>query len=340
MWADVIRILENKNQIGTSLALCCPRRPKTAIKVRTPDDFALLAPEGGCNKKYKLRLECGHACVNQCHATPLHEAVVCLEHCPRIKQGCQHPCQRHCGEPCDKRCKDIVPGITLPCGHTPPTLECHQAQIPEAVKCMATVEVTVPSCDHKISVRCSNLPLLEDFSCTATCGTVLKCGHECKRKCNTCNTVKDGTLLATYHGDCAAICGRNFTTCHHSCKRRCHDGEPCSPCEEPCEVRCSHSQCSKKCSEPCAPCAEDCSWVYPHRGRCQMACAVPCDILPCSKRCEKTLSCLHQCPSLCGEECPDARFCQRCAEDLIKGTIVDYIMQSTYADVDLDENPS
>lgn len=70
-----------------------------------------------------------------------------------------------------------------------------------------------------------------------------------------------------------------------------------------------------------------------------MACAVPCNLLPCSRRCEKTLSCLHQCPSLCGEDCPDARFCQQCAEDSVKEIMVDYIMQSKYAEVNLNENP-
>lgn len=94
MWADVVQILENRGQIGTSLPLCCPRHPDTPIKVGTPDDFALFAPEGGCSRKCDSRLQCGHACVNQCHATPLHEAVVCLEPCPRLKKECTHPCPK------------------------------------------------------------------------------------------------------------------------------------------------------------------------------------------------------------------------------------------------------
>ena len=70
-----------------------------------------------------------------------------------------------------------------------------------------------------------------------------------------------------------------------------------------------------------------------------MACAVPCDLLPCSRRCEKILSCSHRCPSVCGELCPSARYCQECADESIKELIVDLIMQSTYAEIDLEVNP-
>ena len=203
----------------------------------------------------------------------------------------------------------------------------------------AAISIAPPVCKHKIPTSCDNLPLSDSFSCTASCGALLSCGHECKRKCKDCNVIEDGKLLQVSHGKCLTICGQNYTTCHHSCKRTCHDGQPCPLCEEPCEVQCAHSRCGKSCSEPCAPCAEDCSWACPHRGKCQMACAVPCDLLPCSRRCEKILSCSHRCPSVCGESCPSARYCQECAHESIKELVVDYIMQSTYAEIDLEVNP-
>ncbi|KAI4189062.1 MAG: hypothetical protein L6R41_001729 [Letrouitia leprolyta] len=46
-----------------------------------------------------------------------------------------------------------------------------------------------------------------------------------------------------------------------------------------------------------------------------------------------------ECPSVCGERCPDAQYCQKCAEKSVKDLMVDYIMGSSYADVDLDESP-
>ena len=51
------------------------------------------------------------------------------------------------------------------------------------------------------------------------------------------------------------------------------------------------------------------------------------------------LSCSHRCPSVCGELCPSARYCQECAHESVKELEVDYIMQSTYAEIDLDVNP-
>ncbi|KAL8735801.1 MAG: hypothetical protein Q9166_000665 [cf. Caloplaca sp. 2 TL-2023] len=51
MWAEVINILESRDVIGDRLALCCPRHPNESILVKTPDDFAVFSPEGGCNKR-------------------------------------------------------------------------------------------------------------------------------------------------------------------------------------------------------------------------------------------------------------------------------------------------
>lgn len=46
MWAEVLSILERSGNLGTSLALCCPRHKETIIEVSVPDDFARFAPEG------------------------------------------------------------------------------------------------------------------------------------------------------------------------------------------------------------------------------------------------------------------------------------------------------
>jgi len=95
MWANVISILERDRKIGQNLALCCPRHKETLIEVSTPDDFTLLSPEGGCNRKCTLRLQCGHACINKCHAESLHNAVRCLERCQRIKKVVSTPVRGH-----------------------------------------------------------------------------------------------------------------------------------------------------------------------------------------------------------------------------------------------------
>lgn len=70
-----------------------------------------------------------------------------------------------------------------------------------------------------------------------------------------------------------------------------------------------------------------------------MPCAAPCDHVPCSKRCEKLLDCGHQCPSVCGELCPDQIFCQICGSDEIKTRDVDFILGQQYQEINLSENP-
>ncbi|GAB0138195.1 hypothetical protein EsDP_00006437 [Epichloe bromicola] len=53
MWQDVIEQLDAQENIGTKLGLQCPRHPETPILVSEPDDFAVHAPESGCNLPYK-----------------------------------------------------------------------------------------------------------------------------------------------------------------------------------------------------------------------------------------------------------------------------------------------
>jgi len=233
-----------------------------------------------------------------------------------------------------------MPNIALPCGHVQTSLACHLAQAPEAFQCHVLVEAVMPDCKHTVKVRCCEFPLAADHPCNATCGAALECGHDCKRICKNCNPRgEDGHISDINHGICKTQCSRQYTTCSHACSEACHEDKPCRLCLEPCEVRCSHSRCSKKCHEPCTPCVENCSWSCPHRGACKLPCAVPCDLLPCSKRCSLTLSCGHECPSVCGEICPEARYCQKCADTSVKDTMVDYIMGSTYAEIELDESP-
>lgn len=339
MWAEVLSILERSGNLGTSLALCCPRHKETTIEVSVPDDFARFAPEGGCTRRCSSRLLCGHACPNMCHSQSLHHAVRCLERCPRTKKGCEHECPRPCGDRCEVNCQVMVDSMSLPCGHIATEPRCHEAQNPEAIRCEVQLNVTMEHCKHQIQVHCHEMPLSMDYACSARCGAPLSCGHNCIQDCKDCIVRADGSIVENPHGPCATQCGRPYTTCSHDCKETCHGDVPCPPCKEPCAISCNHSKCSKLCHEPCAPCAEDCSWSCPHRGQCQLPCAVPCDILPCSERCSKMLPCGHRCLSICGEVCPDSAYCQICAPAAVKEMVVDFILSSTLEEIDLDENP-
>ena len=337
MWAEIVGILDAQGNIGDRLTLCCPRHPDDLIEVTTPDDFAVFSPEGGCNKRCTSRLQCGHACPNKCHSETLHKAVHCLERCLRSKPGCDHTCSKSCGDPCDVKCKVEVADFQLLCGHIC-NLPCHQTQEPEKVKCRIKQPYTMPGCGHEILIRCCDDPTNDKIKCSAPCGASLPCGHDCIKPCTTCRVREKGRVTSTQHGECTSPCGRPFTTCNHSCKATCHGEKPCPLCSEPCQVQCVHSRCNRRCHEPCVPCAEKCTSSCPH-GHCEMPCAVPCDRLPCSLRCSQRLSCGHQCPSACGEPCPDIKFCQICGDEAIKSSMVDYYEALTYEEIDLDEDP-
>lgn len=148
------------------------------------------------------------------------------------------------------------------------------------------------------------------------------------------------SALNTTHNLCDQACGRSQPGCAHACQRTWHgDDSECGPCQQPCDIRCSHRTCDKLCHEPCLPCTEDhCTSGCPH-SKCTMPCAAPCNWVPCSRRCTLLLDCGHQCPSLCGEACPDSKYCQTCGAEDILFTVVDGLGMKDYRDVDLDEDP-
>ncbi|KAL3607528.1 hypothetical protein FPOAC2_02513 [Fusarium poae] len=340
MWADVLEILAIGQNIGPKLELQCPRHPEIAMLVSHPEHFSQMSPEGGCRLVCDKRLTCGHPCKRKCHSDTLHRAVKCLEACPRLKQGCNHACPLKCGEPCQKKCLvRLEIDVLLPCGHHLSSPKCWEAQHPNSVRCVKMVTKNVPGCAHEVYVKCCEDVTTDDFKCLSPCGSNRTCGHTCKTRCFQCNTRKGGKIIQQNHGICTQRCGRNYSTCQHSCAQSCHGEAPCQPCRERCEVRCVHSRCDKPCSEPCAPCAQETCASRCVHSQCTAPCAAPCNWVPCSLRCDKFLGCGHQCPSLCGEVCPPSKFCQVCATDDIKSVCVDFIMMTEYRDIDLDKEP-
>ncbi|KAI0448301.1 hypothetical protein F5B21DRAFT_522698 [Xylaria acuta] len=341
MWAEVITMLRDGNNIGPVLQLRCPRHPDHAIQVSTPDHFLQFSPEGGCHRQCDQRLSCGHACINRCHSHVLHQAVKCLEPCPRTKKGCSHPCRKSCGDACEPRCTEKLQDLdlVLSCGHSKSTALCWQVQDPSSIICEEKITKIVPGCDHTVLVPCHVDVTTANYRCTSLCGEPQHCGHSCRSECHRCRDRKDGVVVREHHEVCRQPCNRKYTACRHACQRPCHGQAKCPPCSNTCEVRCSHSKCNKQCHEPCAPCAEqNCSSACPHQ-KCTMPCAAPCNWVPCSRRCENLLKCGHQCPSLCGEACPDTKYCQMCCDEDIKSTIVDWIMGMQYHEINLDEDP-
>jgi hypothetical protein len=67
-----------------------------------------------------------------------------------------------------------------------------------------------------------------------------------------------------------------------------------------------------------------------------MPCAAPCNRLLCDERCTKLLPCGHQCPSICGEDCP-VDYCQECGMKSEQSPNI--ILSTLYRDIDINESP-
>ena len=336
MWQKVINMLRMTDAVGTSLALSCPRHPETEIKVHEPHDFPKVSPEGGCRLACPWRLpDCGHMCQSRCHSESMHNVFLCTQPCQRLHEPCGHVCQKPtCGEDCGK-CHIKLNNVPLPCGHFKDNVFCFQAQNPGILRCSILVEKLVPSCKHKVKVTCSVDVTSEEYRCSNPCATTLPCGHLCPGTCSSCNLNDAEGKVSISHQKCTRPCGRRFGTCNHLCQKACH-GKDCGPCFSPCEVRCRHSKCTLRCHEPCAPCIERCTWECQHRGRCTMPCSAPCNRLPCDQRCSRYLSCGHQCPGICGEECP-TDYCHACSSK--SDTRVDLLEMRNYSEINIDETP-
>jgi hypothetical protein len=338
MWETVLGMLRQDDLVGPEFALCCPRHPDTPINCAQPEDFTSLSPEGGCRLMCDKRLLCGHKCRAKCHSDALHRTWSCPERCPRLHDPCGHSCPKSCGEACGP-CNTKVKGVRLPCGHTKDNVKCNVSRRPETIRCTVAVTKTIPGCGHEVVVQCCEDTTSPSFGCPATCGAILACGHSCAGHCGDCSKVKASKDRVGDHVQCGVVCGRPFSTCTHTCAKTCHRTEPCGICEASCEVHCKHSRCGKPCSDACSPCIQKCAWSCEHQGACSMPCSAPCNRLPCDLRCTQRLDCGHQCPSLCGEDCPSTAYCQLCCDDDKKAHQVDMLELRVFAQIDLDQTP-
>lgn len=236
MWADVHQQLSEREAVGTSIALCCPRHPDTPILCSEPEHFATKSPEGGCSLICDKRLEpCGHKCPAPCHSQPLHDAFSCMQPCPRLRSTCGHSCPKLCGQVCGP-CNVPVNGVKLPCGHVHDKVPCHKTLDPASIRCSMKTEKEVPGCGHVVAVPCHKDVASKLFSCSTKCPELLPCGHQCPGTCGRCRAEDDNGKVKFQHQQCEKICNRSYGTCNHRCPRRCHDGQECGTCTKKCEV--------------------------------------------------------------------------------------------------------
>ena len=80
LWSNLKYNLQRHNHCLDYFPATCVKH-KTVQKIKTPKDFVVLAPEGGCALKYNLMLNCGHRCPKCCHGRipHIHSQVKCKE---------------------------------------------------------------------------------------------------------------------------------------------------------------------------------------------------------------------------------------------------------------------
>ncbi|KAG0331451.1 hypothetical protein BG004_001658 [Podila humilis] len=143
IWPSVIGSLREQDRIGEGLLLKCKNHPETVRLVETPEQFKIVAPNGGCNQP------CGHGHPDDQD----HKLVKCFQPCNRLHPICQHACPKQCGESCGD-CMEIQPPLLLKCGHILERPRCHQKKNPSKITCRTTVVRKLPTCEHEKEMQC------------------------------------------------------------------------------------------------------------------------------------------------------------------------------------------
>jgi hypothetical protein len=154
MWAPVIDILGQRNQVGFGMPIVCNKHPYYKNTITDPDQFEQLSPDGGCYENCNMSLPCGHICKYKCHSDdPDHIGVKCNERCSRLHPECHHPCPKLCSEDCG-RCEFPIGNIILPgCGHVLQNAKCWQDRAKDSIKCRSIVSKKLPYCEHYKNVQ-------------------------------------------------------------------------------------------------------------------------------------------------------------------------------------------
>jgi AAA domain len=190
VWGPILNLLSVAGQVRPGLPTLCQLHPDDdPIELRTPEDFRLHRPNGGCSRQCDFRMPCGHPCPKMCHPVDrLHiEAQrMCVAPCRRFPLGCKlnHPCQKMCKEECGS-CETRVGPVDLLCGHSSHQARCFEVGSEDALKlfssrCREEVVHTFAGCMHSDRTTCSNARSSAP-QCPSFCGKAAKCGHSCRK---------------------------------------------------------------------------------------------------------------------------------------------------------------
>ena len=331
IWDTILSDMEKRSCVGSTFNIYCQNHPEKLFEVKNPRDFALFAPEGGCQDPCTCRLECGHVCTRLCHNTDReHKKVQCMKPCERLCKRKEHPCLSRCFEDCPP-CQEIVTRTFEDCEHTKDVC-CHQETCPILCKklcandlhyckelchvgrsckpCKVVIPKEMPVCKHSQLVPCFKDPA--SVECLEKCQKQYpKCNHYVEIEC--CRTPN--------HYECCHPCEK-ILDCGHQCKKRCGDLCNIYDCKEEVELKldCDHYEkveCNKVWSAK-----DGCHIPYLHDRITYLNDRITylndrdpyvqfrmCRYVPraypirCTNYCSKLLPCGHKCQNKCVEKC-------------------------------------
>lgn len=286
------------------------------------EDFALLAPLGGCVKPCLSDLTCGHPCNRTCHIQP-HDTILCHVLVDKVRPLCNHTNTMQCHQdpdkvPCQSSCD-----VPMNCEHECKS-KCHitKEDKDHANKyfCMQPCTKIHDICGHTCQRRCGQScgGCTEKIEFTFNCGHINKTAECSKTTYLKCEVKIDKTLQCGHvtQVTCAAeiskiMCNEKCTKllkCGHKCQLRC--SENCDritqKCREKCIkiLECGH-QCLLECYKVCGPCQ---TMITKPLLSCDHMIKQNCGdstVKACLEQCTRTLECGHSCKLLCceGEKC-------------------------------------
>ena len=309
MWTQIMDLLKEENQTGSSLPLYCRNHPAVKLFASNADDFQ-KAPEGGCILNCDARLDCGHMCRLKCHVYDTnHTDYMCPAPCNKSCVN-DHPCVDKCYEKCSD-CRVFMPKTIPKCGHIqqvpcckdPAEWACQvpcdevfscshrcQAKCGESDhKCHKIISIALETCKHTMKIQCykRSAPLL----CEMPCEYILPCQHKCIEQCHQPHT-----------DECCEEVVK-VLKCGHSAESLCHLKPEDIQCTFPCEEKlpCGH-QCKSKCGEPHT---QFCEEPIEKKLKCGHSLILFCSEnerkIKCPHKCSVKLECGHMCENMCSE---------------------------------------
>lgn len=197
---------------------CCSGKPSAERRKKTPFTSRELLDES--------MVEAEHVCLKSCNLTLM---------CGR------HKCQRKCHPGKCPPCLESDPNdLVCPCGKTvvEAPVRCGTKLPPCPYSCISVVRDGYP-CGHTPMPHLCHPPEERCPPCTATVKKPCKCGKR--------NDVR--TLCFQEEVSCGQICNKPLNGCHHTCQKRCHEGDCQTKCKQICGKK--RINCDHKCPKPC-----------------------------------------------------------------------------------------